>query len=488
MYSPTAHLTDPLPPDLAPHGSPNLKRLVWVYFWLLIFEGALRKWFVPGLSAPLLVIRDPVVILIYVLAFRENLIPQSSFLKALFGVGLASAFLACIQFLTLGIPAHVLAYGWRADFLHFPLIFILPRIFAHEDIIKMGKAVLALSIPMALLMAQQFRSDPSAWINRTVGASEGPQLASALGKIRPPGTFSFITGAVSFFTMVAAFTAHAIAERASYPRLLGLAAGVAIVLAMAVSGSRSAIISVALVFVFWAAGAMASRRLVATATRLAGFAIVATLLVTNLSFFRDEVTVMKQGAEVMSERWNLASQSESATGGLIGRFTDQLLNPLKLLFTIPFFGHGLGVGTNAGAYLISGKAQFLLSEGEWGRVLMEMGPLVGLMFIAFRIMLVLSLGRLSIQSATKGHLLPILLFGAAALPALNGQIAQPTALGFATLLSGLCLASAEAKRGQLSSPSEAPKTMPLPKRMQGPRALPPRRPYPNAGGKRPHRR
>src|SRR5258708_39486843 len=36
-----------------------LTRFIFLYFWLLIFEGSLRKWVLPGLAAPLLVIRDP---------------------------------------------------------------------------------------------------------------------------------------------------------------------------------------------------------------------------------------------------------------------------------------------------------------------------------------------------------------------------------------------------------------------------------------------
>jgi len=47
-----------------------LKKLFWAYFLLLIFEGALRKWIVPGLSAPLLLIRDPLGLLILIEAFR----------------------------------------------------------------------------------------------------------------------------------------------------------------------------------------------------------------------------------------------------------------------------------------------------------------------------------------------------------------------------------------------------------------------------------
>ena len=32
----------------------SLKNLIWLYFFLLLFEGALRKWFLPGLSQGLL--------------------------------------------------------------------------------------------------------------------------------------------------------------------------------------------------------------------------------------------------------------------------------------------------------------------------------------------------------------------------------------------------------------------------------------------------
>jgi hypothetical protein len=46
----------------------SLRLLVWLYFWLLLWEGALRKWFFPSPSTPLLVVRDPVVLVIYAIA------------------------------------------------------------------------------------------------------------------------------------------------------------------------------------------------------------------------------------------------------------------------------------------------------------------------------------------------------------------------------------------------------------------------------------
>ena len=53
----------------------NIRRLIWLYFWLLLIEGALRKWALPKLSTPLLVIRDPVLFLAYVLAWRASVFP-----------------------------------------------------------------------------------------------------------------------------------------------------------------------------------------------------------------------------------------------------------------------------------------------------------------------------------------------------------------------------------------------------------------------------
>src|ERR1044072_8882223 len=57
----------------------NIRRLIWLYLWLLIFEGSFRKWILPEFSAPLLLIRDPVVLVIYFLAFRARVFPQNIF-------------------------------------------------------------------------------------------------------------------------------------------------------------------------------------------------------------------------------------------------------------------------------------------------------------------------------------------------------------------------------------------------------------------------
>src|SRR5438876_12262329 len=68
----------------------NIRRLIYVYLFLLIIEGALRKWIVPQFSNPLLLVRDPVVLAIYFLAWRARVFPRNVFISSLATIGILS--------------------------------------------------------------------------------------------------------------------------------------------------------------------------------------------------------------------------------------------------------------------------------------------------------------------------------------------------------------------------------------------------------------
>src|SRR5450756_2810632 len=61
----------------------TLRQLIWLYLVLWLIEGGLRRWFLPGLNTPLLLIRDPVVIAIYGVAISRNLFPSNLFMTCL---------------------------------------------------------------------------------------------------------------------------------------------------------------------------------------------------------------------------------------------------------------------------------------------------------------------------------------------------------------------------------------------------------------------
>lgn len=421
-----------------PPASRSLKNLVWLYFWLLIFEGALRKWVAPQLSAPLLIVRDPIMILILFKAMTEGQMPRTGFFNVLVLISVATTVLMVAQMAVLPVPKSVLVYGWRTCLLHLPLIFLMPQIFDRNDLLRMGRWILILSVPMAVLMAYQFRAPADAWVNRTAGVSGGNQIAAALGKIRPPGTFSFISGPVLFFSLATAFASYGLLLGSKViPRWLSISGLGAISVAVMVSGSRSTILAAAIVVVVWLLGVSKTGRVSAGLTGL----VIPLVLIF---FVLGQMDVVREGSEVLTTRWQDASTVEEGQGGLLGRALTTLTEPLSGFFGYPLFGEGIGLGTNVGAMLASGRVQFLLAESEWGRVLGEMGPVFGGFYLLFRIVLTVWLAVQSFYCFRMGYILPLLLFSACGVNLFNGQFAQPTILGFAVFSGGLCLAAINA--------------------------------------------
>lgn len=414
----------------------NIQYLIWLYFWLLIFEGALRKWIVPQLSIPLLIIRDPVVIAAYFLAIKGGVFPNNIFIKIISYIAFFSFLGGLVTVVFFNGSLIVTFFGLRTNFLHLPLIFLISNVFKLNDVTKLGKLVLLLAFPMALLMVYQFNASPSDFINNVV-SGEGEQIGSVFGKIRPPGTFSFITGAVQYFSLVTSFVLCGLIQNKLYHNWRLVTAGLGLVLAVAVSGSRSAVASVGLVVVALLAVFFIKPRLITKSYR---FLILAVIVGLSLIF----IPSFNEGLNVLSTRIETSKAVEASSGGSIGRFLSAFLQPFNNIDQIPLLGYGLGMGTNAGAALLTGKVdKFLLAEGEWGRVLMESGFILGILYILLRIAIISWMGWLCFKNASLGNIMPLLLFGSCALLILNGQFGQPTTLGFAVFGGGLCLAACQ---------------------------------------------
>ena len=108
---------------------------------MLIFEGAFRKWIIPQLSAPLLLVRDPVVVLIYLLTLRAHLFPHNIYVISLEIIAVlswATGIIVLLPYFPIQSIILVTGYGLRSNFLHLPLIFIIPAVFDLEDVKRAG--------------------------------------------------------------------------------------------------------------------------------------------------------------------------------------------------------------------------------------------------------------------------------------------------------------------------------------------------------------
>jgi hypothetical protein len=430
----------------------HIKRLIWLYFFLLIFEGTFRKWILPQYSDMLLVVRDPVVIAIYLLAIKARVFPRKGYALWL-GVIAILSFLVSLLVLEPYLPLKplvlVTAFGFRSNFLHLPLIFIIGKVLDQDDVKMLGRWVLIGSIPMCLLLVLQFNAAPDALINRTAGLGEAQQqITAGGGKIRPPGTFSFVSGVIFFAALSAAYLLYGALTRGIYRNWLLFGAGLALVVTIGVAGSRSVLLAVLVVL----SSLLAIIVFRPSAMNQFGRNLLIVVLVLAAA---SRLPVFKEGAQLLSERFTNVAEAEETTiaGGLVTRTFFGFTEGFLLLSRAPIGGYGLGIGTNGGAKFLTGRALFLLSEGEWGRIILESGPILGLAFLAWRTMLTVTLGLFSFRQLRRGEILPIMLYCAGFLSLLNGQFGQPTNLGFAVFVCGLCLAAANTK-----TPVELPQT------------------------------
>ena len=423
----------------------RLRQLLWLYFWLLIFEGALRKWVVPGLSNPLLLVRDPIALL--ALWWGWPLLRQRRlqiWLQPLMLFGSLGGLLA----VTVGHGDLFTAlYGARVFLLQMPLIFLFAAVFDRRDVIRFAWALLWLSIPMTVLLAIQSGLPDSHFLNVGPGGFGTAAFQGALGRSRPPGTFTFISGVVSLYSLAAASLFMVIygSKVRQRGRLFCMVAGIALVVALPVSISRSLLAAYLLVLVSLIVTLLISRvRILPLVSGL--FAVlIAFGLATTLPVFQDT-------SVAFLARWEgagAASGSDREEVGDVGIATNQLQNrvlpgftqPFSDLDRIPLLGNGIGMGSNVGAQRLGDGKGFLLGEGGWEVSIGELGPVLGLPFILWRVALAFWILRLALLATSRGNRLPLILVGASFLDVMTSQLSQPTGLGFMVLSGGLTLAA-----------------------------------------------
>lgn len=414
----------------------KIKKGIWLYILLLIFEGSLRKWLLPGLSNALLVVRDPVAIWLMISAANAGINYTNGYIKIITSV----TFFSVITTLIWGHGNLIVAlFGARIMLLHFPLIFLISKVFTKEDVLAVGKFIVYLTIPMTVLIAVQFYSPQSAFVNRGIGGNlEGAGFSANGDYFRPPGTFSFTAGNSLYYAFAAPFIFFFLFYSTSIKKYIVYISVVALLLGIPFSISRtilfSVVFSVFFLIISFGKDAKKTGQIVGGVIGLAvSFFILSKLDILSTSF----------GA--FTERFTSANESE---GGLEGVFGDRILGGLisgirlSLESSTPFFGLGIGMGTNVGAQLLVGdNSIFLVAEVEWGRIMGESGLIIGLLIILIRVNIVIDIFMQAYKKLQKKDALPWLMLSFSAILISQGQLAAPTGLGFFVMGGGLTLAS-----------------------------------------------
>jgi hypothetical protein len=423
---------------LSPAARHYVVRLIFLTYILFIAEGALRKWIFPEFQQVLFLLRDPVVFLIYIFSLPLLLAPTPAFLVWLMFASLA------VLLGGLGHALHgngILAwwFGARNYFLYMPLTFIIGQLFADNEIRKFLRLNLMLAIPLSGLIIVQYYSPLHSFINSSV-TDDITEVVH--GVVRPYGTFTYTGQQVFFAGSLISILAASWILRIEYAigHLLLASGGLAILAIALLTGSRSIYFLAAQITVLVLLASVVARHYW---QRAAARSFVVLFVVGAGLLF---ATVLNSALDNILER-------EAGAGGTrvtLQRAGSMYVDFVPLLEQAPLLGYGIGAGTPAARrWVLRGPR----SEGELERVVMELGPLLGLVFIFLRFGFVGFLLYRSWRAAIEGNPIGLIFLGFAWGMFTAAQMtSNANTNGYlAWLYAGLVLASTRLPPGPRSS-------------------------------------
>lgn len=415
--------------------------LVFVIYWLLIFEGALRKWMFPQYHRYIFFIRDPFVLLVYWFAFSNRLLPKKMPMFS-FGISLAVLFLlfTLLQNITTTAGITTLIYGWRMYFFYLPLVFIIGENFRPEDLKRLIRHTLFIAIPMGALVYLQHISPTAAFVNQTAESDIIYTITGERGGtiVRPTGTFTFFHGQQLFISTVVAFifTAWILPkkERPISNKILYFASAAAIV-NLAVCGTRLPYILTALICLAATFSSFIIRR-----HKISVRAMVLPIIILIVGMFCF-VCFFATISKITLERYREAQAIEGSIFNRVGRMLFQFTD---FISDTPILGFGIGSQSSGGVALATGERGAMGTvEDEWSRIIVETGPIFGFIYISFRILLVGWLFFRALKAtALSSNPLPLLLFSFIGSVLLAWSITNyGTEMCYAWLFTGFCIAA-----------------------------------------------
>jgi hypothetical protein len=419
---------------------------------LLIFEGAIRKWLVPGAQDLMYLAKDVLLLGVYAGFVRDRgrlRIRQPAF-PILYGALLFGALWGLIEVFNPGLPNLLVGiFGFKAYFFYAPLIFVLPATFSGDaDLYRFLRRYALLAIPVGALAVAQFFSPSSSILNTYARTSEDAYIATfgSSTYVRVTATFSFITGYTAYLiaTAILILTLLGAGRWRFRGHLLMFGALGMTLLGMLMTGSRAPVLILALVFpVYWWLGVIRERGGGATFGRLA----VALVLMGGIL-----ITTNQKAIDAFRGR-------AAGVGDVQSRFSSPLLSPYLLLPEVGLLGVGIGATHQTAATLAPGVIPYswlhgLLVEVESGRVMIELGPIGFLLVYFVRIYLAILALRQVFALRTRLHralATAAFLFFLAAIP--GGAVFDVTADIYYWFYAGLLLTAIRLDRKAIQKAS-----------------------------------
>ncbi len=418
-------------------GQTSLTRIGYVFLsvlFIVVFEGAIRKWVTSAATLPLILLRDLMAVyLVFYVWKRGYFRRQKNFTLILFAWSCCVAMWGLLQALVNDTSPLILLIGLRFWLLYIWFGYAVASAMTESDFRTATLTACVLLFVMAPLAVLQYYSSPAARINVEVDNVEGEVFTAVMGVVRTTGTFSFTSGYSTFLAVVAPLAlAITAARKRSLPQtVFASMAFVLLIVGSIVSGARSAVIFTGLLVAIYLLGRLVFSRGADKGKALVGTIVMLLAVVLALTFFEAAV-------DTTSQRFDQAAEAENFWERVLTIF----IGEPGIYDAFTWVGVGIGQGSNLAGFVRSGAVTFALGETEAGRTFME-GGLIGYLFSALK-MLVLAVGVLkSLRIAMRtGVLFPLILWLALTLGLLTWPgIGQLTANALLGILIAFALAS-----------------------------------------------
>ena len=300
----------------------NWRRSVKIALALVIIEGAIRKWVLPGASDLIYFLKDIVLLGAYVRYFIIDRASKRSIdASAVKPLLWAATLIVGFQVLNLRLASLAVGlFGFKAYLWYVPLCFMLRDLFrSSEELQTFLKWYLLLAIPVCILGVFQFFSPPNSPINTYV-AGEEVDIATfggsdEINRARITGTFSYISGFAAYLAVCQALLLSVITSKLNKVWLAILMGALALLMGnMLMTGSRGPVLSGVVVFVGFLIFNQLSQRQ----------GVRKELVILSLSGVICFVASIYWFPEALDAFWQRATTSDSASDRVTGTFLDPL--------------------------------------------------------------------------------------------------------------------------------------------------------------------
>ncbi len=371
----------------------NWRRSVKAVFCVIIFEGILRKWVLPQASDMIYFLKDLIIGGSYINYYFNHETKYPFKTNGLTVLLLLATGWCLFQAFNPSLGSPIVGFfGLKTYLFYIPLMWMFPTLFQSEDdLYKNLRNYLVLAIPVCLLSIAQFFSPVSSPINVYAGGQEATATLTGTAAVRVTGTFPYIAGyavylSVCFSLLIPLLTV----KQSSFWRAVTLVEALLVAGTSFMTGARGLLLFEVLFLAGYACVIGLTQP--SLAARCTKQIILPSIIISGAvsTFFRSAIDAF------------FARSANSSPETFFDRALSAFAEPFQATSLKGLDGYGTGATHQA----VSALRQVLNlrtgelpppSEGETGRVVLELGPFGFLFWYGLRLVLIFSLWQVFLK-------------------------------------------------------------------------------------------